>query len=280
MKNINEINPYIRVAMDGYIPAGWVIKKRIIYDYELIYIGNDSLTFIYDGKRYRCKKGDYIFIRPGISHSFHVSEKDLHQPHIHFDFFYTFESPKIPVSFKDLPEFDDEEKRLIRTDLFEKYPKTPFVKFDDSEKVKAVLFEIISEENELLQKAALMKLIHMLITDNFPEVFEKNTDASQNIAQNIKEYIDSMSEISASLEDFEKIFSYNRFYLERVFKKAYGESLIAYRNRKKMDYAKRLLSDKSVTEVSEMLGYSSIHSFSRAFRLHFGISASEIGKKE
>ena len=46
--------------------------------------------------------------------------------------------------------------------------------------------------------------------------------------------------------------------------------IIAYRNQKRLEYAKELLRDNSVGEVAEQLGYKSIFSFSRAFKLHFG----------
>ena len=106
MRDINEINPYIRLTMDGAIPAGWVIPNRIIYDYEIIYIAKESVTITCDGHDYLFKEGDFVFLRPGITHKFHNIKKDVWQPHIHFDFFYNFDSSKIPVSFKDIDEFN------------------------------------------------------------------------------------------------------------------------------------------------------------------------------
>lgn len=69
MRNINEINPYIRLTMDGAIPAGWVIPNRIIYDYEIIYIAKESLTITCDGHDYLFKEGDFVLLRPGITQS-------------------------------------------------------------------------------------------------------------------------------------------------------------------------------------------------------------------
>lgn len=83
--DISKINPYIRIAMRSILRAGKVIKRRIIYDYELIYIDAGEFIFNYNGVDYLCQKGDFIFIRPNIPHSFSGIKRDLSQPHIHFD---------------------------------------------------------------------------------------------------------------------------------------------------------------------------------------------------
>ena len=77
----------------------------------------------------------------------------------------------------------------------------------------------------------------------------------------------------------EKQYSYSKYYLERQFKKAYGISLIAYRNEKRMQHARKLLELESVSDVAEELGFRSIYSFSRAFKKQFGICPSECRKK-
>ena len=100
-----------------------------------------------------------------------------------------------------------------------------------------------------------------------------------NVALQIKDYIDAGQGINSSLDDFEKQFSYSKFYLEREFKKLHGISLIAYRNNKKMELAAKLLKNENVTTVVEKLHFSSIYAFSRAFKKHFGLSPTEYKKQ-
>ena len=52
--NLSLINPYIRLARESRIPKGHNIAKRVIYDYELIYIEEGSFTFIYGDKSFLC----------------------------------------------------------------------------------------------------------------------------------------------------------------------------------------------------------------------------------
>ena len=98
--NLSLINPYIRLAMKSRIPSGHHIARRIIYDYELIYLEEGCFTFIYNGEAYHCKAGDIIFICPGIAHSFRLDQGEISQPHIHFDITHRPQSEFIPISFK------------------------------------------------------------------------------------------------------------------------------------------------------------------------------------
>ena len=75
--NSSLINPYIRLTMESRLLAGRNIARRVIYDYELIYLEEGSFTFIYDDNVYKCKAGDIIFICPGVSHSFILDEGDI-----------------------------------------------------------------------------------------------------------------------------------------------------------------------------------------------------------
>ena len=43
MSDISAINPYIRLAMHSVLPRHHVIKRRIIFDYELIYIADGAV---------------------------------------------------------------------------------------------------------------------------------------------------------------------------------------------------------------------------------------------
>ena len=62
--NLSLINPYIRLAMESRISAGHNIARRVIYDYELIYLEEGSFTFVYNDKTYPCKAGDIILSAP------------------------------------------------------------------------------------------------------------------------------------------------------------------------------------------------------------------------
>lgn len=275
--NIHAINPYIRVAMPSILAPGTEIKRRAIFDYELLYIENGEFILNYNECDYPCTQGQFILLRPGVSHSFTKINSELSQPHIHFDMLYSSKSTQTPVSFKDVPEFTPKEHNLLQKDIFEDYPSTPFIVFSDKQRALKLFYGIIGESsaNRLAQKAKFLEIIDMMISDNFPACFSKE-DFRYGIAYQLKEYIDAGQGVSARLSDLEKQFSYSKYYLERQFKKHFGISLIAYRNTRRMDLAEKLLQRETVSCVSANLGFSSVYAFSRAFKQHFGISPSKL----
>jgi len=70
----------------------------------------------------------------------------------------------------------------------------------------------------------------------------------------------------------------NECYLKKGFKEIFGTTIFDFYQSQRMEHAKYLLYDKglSVTEVSMMLGYSSISHFSTAFKKHTGIKPCEL----
>jgi len=268
---LSLINPYIRVAMQSIISARNNIRRRVIYDYELIYLERGEFTLIYGEKTYHCKAGDIIFIRPGIAHSFQLSSTEISQPHIHFDITCRPLSEKIPISFKDIDAMNERERSWIHTDYFADYEPYPFISVQNKEQFLKVFYQIISKEHDpLVKKSLMIQLISLFINTSFPNVLEEH--APFNIAYQLKDYIDSGNGVKMSLDDFAKLFSYSKFYLEKKFKSVFGISLIEYRNQRRMDHANQLLEKYSVTRVADELGYNSIYSFSRAYRNHFGVS--------
>lgn len=274
------INPYIRVAMQSVLRKGTNIARRIIFDYELIYIADGEFILNYNETNYRCMAGQFILLRPGISHSFTVTDTDLSQPHIHFDITHMLDSRQIPVCFKDLKDLEIEERKNIREDIFRKYPPKPFVVFSDQKEALETFYAIVNnpKPSSLTQKGLLIRLIDMLIEDNFPETFVDNTEFIYSIEEQVKDYLDANQGLTSNLDDIAKQFNYSKCHLEHRFKYRYGISLIAYRNNKRMQSAKIMLTTQSVSDVSNKLGFSSIYVFSRAFKNHFGISPSDYKK--
>ena len=120
----------------------------------------------------------------------------------------------------------------------------------------------------------MTEVINRLIQDNFPACFAEESQ-SLSPASQLKAYIDAGQGLQYNLDDFETQFFYSKFYLERQFKQLFGTSVMSYQHKKRMEYAKELLTIHTVTHTAKEIGYSSIYSFSRAFKTHFGMSPSE-----
>ena len=70
----------------------------------------------------------------------------------------------------------------------------------------------------------------------------------------------------------------NECYLKKGFKEMFGTTIFDFYQGQRMEHAKYLLYDKglTVTDVSALLGYSSISHFSTAFKKHTGLKPCEL----
>ncbi len=70
----------------------------------------------------------------------------------------------------------------------------------------------------------------------------------------------------------------NECYLKKGFKEMYGTTIFDFFQNQRMEHAKYLLYEKNmtVTEVSDILEYSSISHFSTAFKKHTGLKPCEL----
>jgi AraC-like DNA-binding protein len=70
----------------------------------------------------------------------------------------------------------------------------------------------------------------------------------------------------------------NECYLKKGFKELFGTTVFEFYQGQRMEHARYLLYEKglSVTEVSALLGYSSISHFSTAFKKHTGLKPCEL----
>ncbi len=95
---------------------------------------------------------------------------------------------------------------------------------------------------------------------------EKNRLLSQLCA-----YLDESVQDISALKHLPTRFGYSHSYLSSLFSRAMGISLREYFLLRRHERACRLLAEgRSVTEVAEHLGYTSIHAFSRAFSAREG----------
>ena len=77
-----------------------------------------------------------------------------------------------------------------------------------------------------------------------------------------------------NLEELAGGMGYSYGYLSTVFKKVTSNTLLDYYQNKKFEMARLLVLEKKlkVREIAEMLNYSSVYAFSKAFKKHFGTS--------
>lgn len=99
---------------------------------------------------------------------------------------------------------------------------------------------------------------------------EKISKAREILLQHIGEPI--------TIKELSRKVAINECYLKKGFKELYGTTIFDFYQSQRMEHARYLLYEKglTVTEVSMMLGYSSISHFSTAFKKQTGLKPCEL----
>ena len=77
-----------------------------------------------------------------------------------------------------------------------------------------------------------------------------------------------------ALEELSEVTSYNYSYLSALFRRVTSSTLAEYFRSRRLETARLLLEERrmSITKIAEILNYSSIYTFSRAFKDKYGLS--------
>jgi AraC family transcriptional regulator, transcriptional activator of the genes for pyochelin and ferripyochelin receptors len=97
-----------------------------------------------------------------------------------------------------------------------------------------------------------------------------------------KEYLDKNISQSPGLFELAKSFGLNEFKLKTGFKDIFNATVYGYLRNERMEYAKILLDqeNKSISEVSSLVGYSNASHFSYLFRKKYGVNPSVYQKQK
>jgi len=113
--------------------------------------------------------------------------------------------------------------------------------------------------------------------DSFTCKFLANDADREKIALARKILLEHISE-PLTIKELSRKAAINECYLKKGFKEMYGTTIFDFFQSQRMEHAKYLLYEKglSVTDVSALLGYSSISHFSTAFKKHTGLKPCEL----
>ena len=81
-----------------------------------------------------------------------------------------------------------------------------------------------------------------------------------------------------TIKELSRKVAINECYLKKGFKEVFGTTIFDFYQQQRMEHARYLLNEKglSVTDVSHVLGYSSISHFSAAFKKHTGLKPCDL----
>ena len=181
-------------------------------------------------------------------------------------------------SFKlELGEFHDEIYNLVS--LNANPTKRVFADAFLSSLLENVVMEFIEPRihSEILIELAFKQIIIHLIR-NFSDVSPtskiKNISFADELTYKVMNYVQTNIFTITSIKDISNEFGYNNSYLSTRFKKNTNKNISEYVLEVKMQKAKELIEERklTLTAIAEKLNYSSVYSFSKAFKKFYNIS--------
>lgn len=144
----------------------------------------------------------------------------------------------------------------------------------------------LQDMRQYSQETIGLLLYRMLITvyralnKNEEDTKSYQTGEKSMLAYKIMAHIDENLFAIQKLKDLESTFYFKYRYLEKCFVAITGITISEYYREVRMQHAAKMLGqDRSITEISEKLNFSSIYAFSRSFNNYYGCSPSEYRKR-
>lgn len=217
------------------------------------YISSGMGSIEINGKVYYPQKGDVYLLPSGSRHCYY---SDAKEPWI-----------KTFVNFRG----------AVADGLASAYHLKGIVLFPGVEQVVAErFFQIYTMmQNRNLEDAYVIFKTEILIHEIF-HILGQKIKSSIGISdemKKIKDYLETHVSVSVTIDELSALIYRSPDYLIRHFREEFGMTPYKYFIEKKMEAAKTMLRDTSlsVKEIGELVGYEDAHYFSNVFRKESGI---------
>lgn len=249
----------------------------------MTYVDSGKINAISDGIGSIVNQGQLIFNKPQELHA-HISNRIDHNNMLIISF--TSHSSAMEFFAKKIFTLGKTEKTLIS--LITNAAKYALGKIpDDYNDKNALDFSSAPPGSVQLLECYLTELLLLLLQGGEASYTTKKQSSSSHelvqssITELIVQYLEENVYSKISLSDLSTKFYMGKSKLCKLFEINVGKGPMQYFGDLKIKEAKKLLrsDDIQISKISDMLGYSTIHNFSRAFKTATGFSPSEYRKK-
>ncbi len=139
---------------------------------------------------------------------------------------------------------------------------------------------------ERLHRRAYLEALFLQIVIHVIRAFNKQEPAvfapgrQEELCYQVMDYINTHIYSIGSLTEIAELFRYDYTYLSKIFTKTTSQSISEYYRQRRLEVARALIHEGALnlSEIAERLQYSSIYSFSKAFKNQYGLSPRDYKK--
>ena len=224
---------------------------------ELFYIIGGTGLFLIEDQEHPVKVNDLIIVNPDVSHA----EVSINSQ--------SLEYIVLGIAGIELAPGKDSNGQFCILD------------HSESTEISGCLWNILREMEQkqtgfedVCQACMEMLVIRLMRSIDLSVPTESQITAGNRQCAVVKRYIDQHFKEALSLEQLADKVHMNKYYLSHIFKEEYGVSPINYMFTRRIVESKYLLTetDLSLSQIAQLLGFSSPSYFSQAFRRTEGVS--------
>ena len=139
---------------------------------------------------------------------------------------------------------------------------------------------------ERLHRRAYLEALFLQIVIHVIRAFNKQEPAvfapgrQEELCYQVMDYINTHIYSIGSLTEIAELFRYDYTYLSKIFTKTTSQTISEYYRQRRLEVARALIHEGALnlSEIAERLQYSSIYSFSKAFKNQYGLSPRDYKK--
>ena len=274
--DFKSLKPYVREVWDKRAKAGVKLPIRYLMAYQVIIVTAGEAIMPIDGVDYRVEEGDVLFIPPNIPYSYNIVS-DFSQLHIYFDPFYSEISRLRNISSSMPPDQLPMHRRAyLQENIYKDYGLPLIFKPDNIDEYLSYWHELkdaVIKNNAFVAEIKMTKLLNLLHKELGISPVKPKIDHCELV----RDYIDANFESIISLDEIASLYEINKFTISKKFTARFGESIIAYYNSKRLEFAKSELlnTDSTISAISESLNFTDVYTFSKFFKMHTGVSPTD-----
>ena len=234
---------------------------------EITYIVSGKAQFYLNGKGYEASAGDLFFCPKDSMHNI-VSSDSAPVRYYYLGYIFRKDHPSYP-RWREIDEafLKIENPKTSRAFNMNHLFSDLLGQFQQDFDKREMMIELCIGEILLYTYKYFTK------SGESTAVYEKRVPNKRELAYEILSYIDNNVLRITNLNDISRYIGFSYSYTSQIFNSVMGMSLSSYYQKKRFEEAEKLLLDGvTVTSTAEILGFDTVHSFSRAFKTRYGTS--------
>ncbi len=240
--------------------------------YELVVFEGGEVSYVCEGRVHNPKRGDVILVPPS---KFHMSVINCESTRYKRHVFYFYPSAFDTIGYGSL------------TCFLEKVKEGEILTFNSIE-LRQKFMDALSDLREVFKKDSsalecalglsyVIQVFYLLNQKQLQKKSEKECLPKKILK--LQEYVDKNFAVITSVKQVAKQFFYSREYVSRLFRKYFDTTISDYIMKRRISKSQSLIIEgHALIDVAFQVGFGSLSTFIRAFKMVTGMLPSEYRK--